>query len=127
MTLLLALLLCLPAGEPDTIELTLDDAIQLARMNNLTLQSARLDVRAAVHGFDSVWGAFDTVFFANGTYSDGTTAPTPTTIVGGVELPGSPATDVEFASWRTGFRGTFLTNFSAPVTANGPRWMMNGD
>jgi outer membrane protein TolC len=109
MNLLVALLLCLPPGDTDPLELTLDDAIQLARMNNLTLQTARLDAQSAVHAFGSAWGAFDTVFFSNASYSDGTTAPTPTTIVGGVELPGSPATSVKFANWRTGFTGTFLT------------------
>ncbi|MHC5209929.1 MAG: TolC family protein [Planctomycetota bacterium] len=109
MTLFVALLLCLPAGETDALELTLDDAIQLARTNNLTLQTARLDVQSAIHAFDASWGAFDTVFFANATYSRGDTAPTPSTIIGGIEVGGSPATDVEFANWRTGFTGTFLT------------------
>jgi outer membrane protein TolC len=112
MTPLVALALLLCPGGTDPLELTLDDAIQLARMNNLTLQTARLDARSAVHGFHAAWGAFDTVFFASAAYSDGTTAPTPSTIVGGIEVGGSPATDVEFANWRTGFTGSFLTGTS---------------
>jgi outer membrane protein TolC len=109
MTLLVALLLLFPAADTEPLVLTLDDAIQLARMNNLTLQTARLDAQAAVHQFDSAWGAFDTVFFANSVYSDGTTAPTPSNVVGGEDLGGNPATDREFANWRTGFNGTFMT------------------
>ena len=101
------------ASEP--LRLTLEDAIELARLNNLSLAGARLDAAAAVETFDSAWGAFDTVFFTNSFWSDGRQPPQ-ATFVNGVPVGLSPASETEFVQWRTGFRGTWLTgtnwNFS---------------
>lgn len=102
-----------PGTDTDTsqepLRISLEDAIELARLNNLTLAANRLDARAAVDSFNSAWGAFDTVFFSSGFYSDGTEPPSPSTTVGGVILPGNPSTESVQAQWRTGLRGTFLT------------------
>jgi outer membrane protein TolC len=107
-TLLLSLLLTIgPPG--DALELTLDDAIQLARSNNLSIRALRLDAEAAFEGFQSAWGQFDTVFFASGNYSDRRTPPS-AQFINGVPVGGSlNTTETEFSNWSTGFRGTFLT------------------
>ena len=96
------------AAGAQPLRLSLQDAIELARINNLTLAGARLDAAAAVESFDSAWGAFDTVFFTNSFWSDGRQPPQ-ATFVDGVPVGLSPASETEFVQWRSGFRGTWLT------------------
>lgn len=97
-----------PDTESGPLRITLEDAIELARLNNLTLAGARLDAAAAVSSFNSAWGAFDTIFFSNGTWSQANTPPQ-VIFVNGSPVGVNPSSNQEFAQWRTGFRGTFLT------------------
>jgi outer membrane protein TolC len=97
-----------PDAESGPLRITLEDAIELARVNNLTLAGARLDAAAAVSSFNSSWGAFDTIFFSNGTWSQSNTPPQ-VIFVNGSPVGVNPSSNQEFAQWRTGFRGTFLT------------------
>ena len=109
-----------PAAADEALELTLEDAIQLALDHNLSIEGARLDAQSALEGFGSAWGAFDTVFFSSASYRDGKSAPSPSNTVGGVEVGGSPATKNTLTQWRTGFRGMFLSGTSWSLDA-GPR------
>jgi outer membrane protein len=104
------LLMLLATGtDPQPIDLTLDDCIRLALTNNLPLQATKLDAQAAVEGFYSAWGAFDTTYFVDTTALHRTTAPSPSNIVGGVDVGGSEATDTDSFTLLTGFRGQLLT------------------
>jgi len=96
----------------DPLELSLEEAIRLSFGNNLTVRAAELDAQAWVEGFGSAWGRFDTVLFADATGSRSVTAPTPTNIVGGVNVGGSGATKTNFYSATTGVRGLFLSGTS---------------
>jgi len=104
---LLALALQDTSTEP--IEVSLDDALRLALRNNLSIAGARLDADASVEGFGAAWGAFDTIFTANATWDEGTSAPTPSNFVGGVDVGGSPPTKRTVSALTTGLAGQFLT------------------
>jgi len=109
-----------PVSDPP-LELSLDDAIQLAVGNNLSIQGAQLDATAALHGFNSAWGAFDAVYYINASNSRTTSAPTPPTLVGGsIVVPSSPATLREVTAASTGFSGMMMTGtqWSFDVTLN---------
>jgi outer membrane protein TolC len=107
--ILLAASLTDPASDTP-LELTLDDAIRMAVTNNLAIEGAQLDAGAAVHSFNSSWGAFDAVYYINASNSRNTSAPTPPTLVGGsVVFPGSPASLSDFATASTGFTGMLMT------------------
>ncbi|HZM01195.1 MAG TPA: TolC family protein [Planctomycetota bacterium] len=97
------------ASEP--LRISLDDAIDLARLNNLSLAGARLDAEGAVDAFNSAWGAFDTIFFTNAFWSNGRDPPQ-ATFVDGVPVGLSPASEQELVTARSGFRGSFLTGTS---------------
>ncbi|MBM3984596.1 MAG: TolC family protein [Planctomycetes bacterium] len=103
------LLAALQSGEPQPLELTLDDALRLALENNLAIRGARLDADAAVESFGAAWGAFDTTFTTNATWNEGTSAPTPSNFVGGVDVGGSPPSKRTLTSLTTGLNGQFLT------------------
>lgn len=125
MTILPTLLLLLAAGTDPVsdppLELSLDEAIQLAVGNNLAIRGAQLDADAAFQGFNSAWGAFDAVYFINASHSRNTTAPTSPTLVGGsVVAPGAPASLAEFTSLNSGFTGMFMTGtqWTFDVTLN---------
>src|SRR6185436_17908036 len=77
--------------------------------NNLTIAGARLDAEASIQSFGAAWGAFDTVFNAAAFWSDGTTAASPSNIVGGVNVGGNPASEHENFQASAGFSGQFLT------------------
>ncbi len=112
------LLLMLVAGtDPQPIDLTLDDCIHLALVNNLPLKATRLDAEGAIANFNSAWGAFDTTFFLDGTVDRRTTAPSPSNFVGGVDVGGSAATKTDSLNFLTGFRGQWLT---------GTQWELSG-
>jgi outer membrane protein TolC len=96
-----------PALQP--LQLSLDDCLQLAMANNLTIAGARLDAEASVQDFGAAWGAFDTVFNTTAFWSDGTTAASPSNIVGGVDVGGNPASQHESFQASAGFSGQFLT------------------
>jgi len=105
-----ALLLLLAAStDPPPLELTLDDCIRLALQNNLSMQVARLDAQAAVDDFNAAWGAFDTIYFIDGTGQNATSPPGPPQLAGSQNVGSSPATTTESLDMATGFRGTFLT------------------
>ncbi len=103
------LLAALQSGEPQPLELTLDDALRMALQNNLGIQGAMLDADAAVEAFGAAWGPFDTTFTTNATWFDGREAPTPSNFVGGVDVGGSPSTRSIVTQLSTGFAGQFLT------------------
>jgi outer membrane protein len=96
-----------PAPEP--LELSLDEALHLALQNNLTIAGARLDAQATLENFGAAWGPFDTVLNAGGAWSKGTSAPSPSEFVGGIDVGSSPPVEVETWSWTTGLSGQFLT------------------
>ncbi len=96
----------------DPLELSLVDAIRLSFGNNLTVRAANLDSQASVEGFGSAWGRFDSVLFTDVTGSRSVTAPTPTNIVGGVNVGGSGATTQTFFNLQSGVRGLFLSGTS---------------
>ncbi len=103
------LLLALQAGDPQPLDLTLDDALRLALANNLAIRGALLDADATIESFGAAWGAFDTTLTANATWSDGRDAPTPSNFVGGVDVGGSGSTRAIVTQLSTGLAGQFLT------------------
>ncbi|MGQ0551916.1 MAG: TolC family protein [Planctomycetota bacterium] len=112
--LLLCLLVSLPAQTaPSPSEapwqLSLDEAIAQARSHNLALRTAALDAAAAVASFQAAWGPFDTIFFANGSASRGTTAPSGANFVGGTFVGAGPKVKADVVSLTSGFSGQFLT------------------
>lgn len=120
-------------AELQPLQLSLDDCLQLAMANNLTIAGARLDAEASIQDFGAAWGAFDTVFNAAAFWSEGTTAPSPSNIVGGSDLGDNPATEHESFQASAGFSGQFLTGTlwsfnigprrsqtSVPATASDP-------
>jgi outer membrane protein TolC len=103
-----------PADAPpdpalQALQLSLDDCLQLAMANNLTIAGARLDAEASIQDFGAAWGAFDTVFNAAAFWSDGTSAASPSNIVGGVDVGGNAATEHESFQASAGFNGQFMT------------------
>ncbi len=96
----------------DALHLTLNEAIDRGMRNNLTIRQVRLDAEQTVDTYGQAWGAFDTIFFLDGTASRSVAAPTPTNIVGGVNVGGAASTETVFVDIKTGFRGTFLTGTS---------------
>jgi outer membrane protein TolC len=101
------------AASPETadqaLQLSLDDCLQLAMANNLQIAGARLDAKASVQDFGAAWGAFDTIFNAGANWSDGTTAASPSNVVGGSNLGENPATKHQTFQASAGFTGEFLT------------------
>jgi outer membrane protein TolC len=102
------------------LQLSLDDCLQLAMANNLQIAGARLDAQGAIQDFGSAWGQFDTIFNAGANWSDGTTAASPSNIVGGVDVGGNPASQHETFQASAGFTGEFLTGTTWTFTV-GPR------
>ncbi len=95
---------------PDTepISLELEDAILLAFQNNLTIETARLSSEAALEGFGSAWGVYDSTFFGEANWGESTRSPTQATVLGGTTFPGS-TTNTLTESWRAGVRGLLRT------------------
>lgn len=108
--------------EPAPLRLELHEAIAAAMSNNATVQGALLDAEAAWAGHGAAWGAFDTTFFTTLTRSENVQAPTPANFVGGINVGGSPATQVDVFTWRTGLRGQFETGTTWEVGI-GPTWV----
>jgi len=108
---LLAALLLLPlqADDQEPLVLSLEDCLRLAASRNLAIAGARLDAEATLEGFGESWGAFDTIFSSSAFWSEGTTAPTPSNFVGGVDVGGSGTTHREIWQFATGLSGQLLT------------------
>jgi outer membrane protein TolC len=117
---LLVVLLLPLQDKPAPLQLSLDDCLQLAMSHNLDIAGARLSAESSVQNFNSTWGTFDTVFNASALWSDGTTAPSPSNIVSGVDIGSNPATRRKSMEWSTGFSGEFLTG-TTWTFAIGPR------
>lgn len=101
-----------PLEHQETIQLSLPQAIAECLQNNLGLQGADIDTRAALAGFGASWGQFDSEFFVTVDRSDTTVAPAPVTFAGGVDVGASPTTEFDFLNVRAGFRGMFETGTS---------------
>ena len=98
-----------PDAEPQVTEVTLAEALARALDSNITLYTARLDYQSALERYGSAWGAFDSVYFFDVLGSKTETAPTPSNLVGGIDVGGSSETIRYFFDYTTGFRGTLLT------------------
>jgi outer membrane protein TolC len=108
--LIIGLLTATDTVSDPPLEISLDDAIQMAVGNNLSIQGAQLDANASLQGFNSAWGAFDAVYYINASNSRTTSAPTPPTLVGGsVVVPSSPATLRDITTLSSGLTGTMMT------------------